>query len=84
MRGGRAPGRDRLEREIQDKRRDRTGTRRRTTDDAPATFDRSYDTPGGETLTYVEMVSRIAVGVASLPLNAPVELDLIMQITRAT
>ena len=28
--------------------------------------------------------SRIAVGVASLPLNAPVELDLIMQITRAT
>ena len=27
--------------------------------------------------------SRIAVGVASLPLNAPVELDLIMQITRA-
>jgi enamine deaminase RidA (YjgF/YER057c/UK114 family) len=27
--------------------------------------------------------SRIAVGVASLPLNAPVELDLIMLITRA-
>jgi enamine deaminase RidA (YjgF/YER057c/UK114 family) len=27
--------------------------------------------------------SRIAVGVASLPFNAPVELDLIMQITRA-
>jgi len=35
--------------------------------DAPATFDRGYDTPGGETLAYVEMVSRIAVGVGRRP-----------------
>jgi len=35
--------------------------------DRPATFDRAYDTPGGETLPYVEMVSRIAVGVGRRP-----------------
>jgi nucleoside-diphosphate-sugar epimerase len=31
--------------------------------DAPASFDRAYDLPGGETLSYLEMVSRIARGV---------------------
>jgi nucleoside-diphosphate-sugar epimerase len=35
--------------------------------DNPATFDRAYDTPGGETLTYAEMVSRIARGVGRTP-----------------
>jgi len=35
--------------------------------DHPATFDRAYDTPGGETLTYAEMVSRIARGVGRTP-----------------
>lgn len=35
--------------------------------DNPATFDRAYDTPGGETLTYAEMVSRIARAVRRTP-----------------
>jgi len=35
--------------------------------DSPATFDRAYDTPGGETLSYAEMVSRIARGVGRTP-----------------
>ena len=35
--------------------------------DNPATFDRAYDTPGGETLTYAEMVSRIARAVGRTP-----------------
>jgi len=35
--------------------------------DNPATFDRAYDTPGGETLTYSEMVSRIARAVGRTP-----------------
>lgn len=35
--------------------------------DNPATFERAYDTPGGDTLTYAEMVSRIARGVGRTP-----------------
>jgi nucleoside-diphosphate-sugar epimerase len=35
--------------------------------DNPTTFDRAYDTPGGETLTYAEMVSRIARAVGRTP-----------------
>jgi nucleoside-diphosphate-sugar epimerase len=35
--------------------------------DNSATFERAYETPGGETLTYVEMVSRIARGVGRPP-----------------
>lgn len=35
--------------------------------DAPATLDRAYDTPGGETLTYREMVARIARGTGREP-----------------
>ncbi len=35
--------------------------------DRAATFDRAYETPGGETLTYGEMVSRIASGVGRTP-----------------
>jgi nucleoside-diphosphate-sugar epimerase len=35
--------------------------------DRSATFDRAYDTPGGETLAYGEMVSRIARGVGRKP-----------------
>lgn len=35
--------------------------------DRVATFDRAYDTPGGETLTYGEMVSRIARGMGRTP-----------------
>jgi nucleoside-diphosphate-sugar epimerase len=35
--------------------------------DAPATLDRAYDTPGGETLTYLEMVERIARGTGREP-----------------
>jgi len=35
--------------------------------DNPATFDRAYDTPGGETLTYAEMVSRISRAVGRTP-----------------
>jgi nucleoside-diphosphate-sugar epimerase len=35
--------------------------------DRPATFDRAYETPGGETVTYREMVSRIARGVGRRP-----------------
>jgi len=35
--------------------------------DNPATFDRAYDTPGGETLPYAEMVSRIARGIGRTP-----------------
>jgi uncharacterized protein YbjT (DUF2867 family) len=35
--------------------------------DNPATFDRSYDVPGGETLTYVEMVARVAWGMGRTP-----------------
>jgi nucleoside-diphosphate-sugar epimerase len=35
--------------------------------DNPAAFDRAYETPGGETLTYAEMVSRIARGVGRTP-----------------
>jgi uncharacterized protein YbjT (DUF2867 family) len=31
--------------------------------DNPATFDRAYDLPGGETLSYCEMVGRIANGL---------------------
>lgn len=35
--------------------------------DNRATFDRAYDTPGGETLSYAEMVSRIARGIGRTP-----------------
>jgi len=35
--------------------------------DNPATFDRAYDTPGGETLSYAEMVSRIARALGRTP-----------------
>ena len=35
--------------------------------DNPATFDRAYDTPGGETLSYAEMVSRIGRGLGRKP-----------------
>jgi nucleoside-diphosphate-sugar epimerase len=35
--------------------------------DTPATFDRAYDVPGGETLTYAEMVTRIARGLGRTP-----------------
>lgn len=35
--------------------------------DNPATFDRAYDTPGGETLSYAEMVARIARGLGRTP-----------------
>jgi nucleoside-diphosphate-sugar epimerase len=35
--------------------------------DNPATFDRTYEVPGGETITYSEMVSRIALGVGRRP-----------------
>jgi nucleoside-diphosphate-sugar epimerase len=35
--------------------------------DKPATFDRAYATPGGETLPYAEMVSRIARGIGRTP-----------------
>lgn len=35
--------------------------------DNPATFDRAYDTPGGETLSYREMVIRIGLGVGCEP-----------------
>jgi uncharacterized protein YbjT (DUF2867 family) len=35
--------------------------------DNPATFDRAYDLPGGETLTYAEMVVRIARGLGRKP-----------------
>ncbi len=35
--------------------------------DNPATFDRAYDVPGGETLTYAEMVRRIARGLGRRP-----------------
>jgi nucleoside-diphosphate-sugar epimerase len=35
--------------------------------DNRAAFDRAYETPGGETLTYAEMVSRIARGVGRAP-----------------
>jgi nucleoside-diphosphate-sugar epimerase len=35
--------------------------------DKPATFDRAYATPGGETLPYAEMVSRIARGMGRTP-----------------
>jgi nucleoside-diphosphate-sugar epimerase len=35
--------------------------------DRPSTFDRGYDTPGGEALSYLEMVSRVAVGVGRRP-----------------
>jgi nucleoside-diphosphate-sugar epimerase len=35
--------------------------------DKPEAFDRAYETPGGETLTYGEMVSRIARGVGRAP-----------------
>ena len=35
--------------------------------DNPATFDHAYDTPGGETLPYAEMVSRIARGIGRTP-----------------
>jgi nucleoside-diphosphate-sugar epimerase len=44
--------------------------------DCPAAVDRAYDTPGGETLTYAEMVSRIALGVGREPrlLHVPLPL----------
>jgi nucleoside-diphosphate-sugar epimerase len=44
--------------------------------DRSTTFDRAYDTPGGETLTYAEMVSRIAGGVGRDPrlLHVPLPL----------
>jgi len=35
--------------------------------DNPATFGKAYDLPGGETLTYAEMVTRIARGVGRKP-----------------
>jgi nucleoside-diphosphate-sugar epimerase len=35
--------------------------------DQPATFDRAYETPGGEVITYGEMVSRIARGLGRRP-----------------
>jgi len=42
----------------------------------PATFDRSYDLPGGETLTYAEMIRRIARGRGRKPglIHVPVPL----------
>lgn len=44
--------------------------------DRPATFDRAYELPGGETLSYAEMVSRIARGVGRTPrvLHVPLPL----------
>jgi nucleoside-diphosphate-sugar epimerase len=45
--------------------------------DKPATFDRAYETPGGETLTYGEMVSRIARGVGQTPRLVPLPLPLL-------
>jgi uncharacterized protein YbjT (DUF2867 family) len=35
--------------------------------DNPATFGRTYETPGGETLTFAEMVSRVARGAGLSP-----------------
>jgi len=42
----------------------------------PSTFDRAYDTPGGETLTYAEMIARIARGLGRTPrlLHVPLPL----------
>jgi nucleoside-diphosphate-sugar epimerase len=44
--------------------------------DAPATLDRAYDTPGGETLPYREMVARIARGTGREPRLVRVPLPL--------
>jgi nucleoside-diphosphate-sugar epimerase len=44
--------------------------------DNPATFDRTYDTPGGETLAYREMVARVARGVGRTPRLVRVPLPL--------
>lgn len=45
--------------------------------DAPATLDRAYDTPGGETLTYREMVARIARGAGREPRLVRIPLPLL-------
>jgi uncharacterized protein YbjT (DUF2867 family) len=44
--------------------------------DNPATYEQSYEMPGGETLTYADMVARIARGVGRRPrlLHLPVPL----------
>ncbi len=44
--------------------------------DAPATLNRAYDTPGGETLAYRDMVARIARGVGREPRLVRVPLPL--------
>lgn len=45
--------------------------------DAPATIDRAYDTPGGEILSYREMVARIARGTGREPRLVRVPLPLL-------
>jgi nucleoside-diphosphate-sugar epimerase len=50
--------------------------------DAPATLDRAYDTPGGETLTYREMVARIARGTGREPRLVRVPLPLLREALR--
>ena len=45
--------------------------------DNPATFDRAYETPGGETVTYAEMVTRITLGVGRTPRLLHVSLPLV-------
>jgi nucleoside-diphosphate-sugar epimerase len=45
--------------------------------DNRATFGRSYDVPGGETITYREMVARIARSVGRAPRILPVPLPLL-------
>jgi nucleoside-diphosphate-sugar epimerase len=45
--------------------------------DRPATFDRAYETPGGETLAYAAMGSRIAGGVGREPRLLRVPLPLL-------
>jgi nucleoside-diphosphate-sugar epimerase len=45
--------------------------------DSPATLDRAYDTPGGETLPYREMVARIARGTGGEPRLVRIPLPLL-------
>ena len=45
--------------------------------DNPATFDRAYDTPGGETIAYADMVARIALGLGRTPRLAHLPLPLL-------
>jgi nucleoside-diphosphate-sugar epimerase len=45
--------------------------------DSPATFDRAYDLPGAETLSYCEMVERVALGLGRKPRIVHVPLPLL-------